>query len=144
MQQALCEDTVPRAANAARGSLMSPVHSSRLLASAAALYASVTFCQMPCTTGGLTGCSLHAPPALLLAPMHAMSFTLSKPVLGRSGTVENIRGSHRSMRCAYAQKSLHFKPVTTYAYAHAATRFTTGVIDPEFCASKTPRGSLNL
>ena len=48
-------------------------------------------------------------------PMNTLRFGyfLSDTLHARSGTVENMRGSHRSMRCAYAQSSLHFKPVTT-------------------------------
>ena len=30
-----------------------------------------------------------------------------------SGTVENMRGSHRSMNNAYAQTDVLFKPITT-------------------------------
>eukprot|EP01051_Picozoa_sp_SAG22_P012911 SAG22_NODE_1390_length_4520_cov_1.529744_2_plen_142_part_00 len=51
--------------------------------------------------------------------MHTLRFGyfLSDTLHPRSGTVENIRGSHRSMRAAYAQQgtasaALHFKPVT--------------------------------
>lgn len=43
-----------------------------------------------------------------------------------SGTIEMMRGSHRSMRCAGAQSSLHFQPIGTTKHLQNPEVLTSG------------------
>jgi hypothetical protein len=83
--------------------------------------------------------------------MHTLRFGyfLTDTTHDGSGTVENIRGSHRTMHNAYSQTSLLFKPVTTNSSMkdpHILTEGDLGTDESRYSADhhviKAPAGTI--